>query len=117
MLLRNEKGQTSVELLIITLFVLVVCTVIISNFFPAEKSVVAVSLIKEASLQKLAEKDSFYYLKGIDGPKYSGNNIKFILDIEPKSGVALTQADLDSIGKKANDANIFEKIVIVELKT
>ncbi|PIU21480.1 MAG: hypothetical protein COT15_02175 [Candidatus Diapherotrites archaeon CG08_land_8_20_14_0_20_34_12] len=116
MWLKNNRGQTALELLIVTLFVLIASVAIVTSFFSAEKNVVAVSIVKEAALKELAKQDTFYYLNKIEGPIYQGNDIVFKIYIEPQGNIASIPSEFsENIAKKVNDANIFPKTVQIEL--
>lgn len=118
MLTINKKGQTSIEMMLITVIVLVASSLIIANTFSAEKETAAVALIKEMMLKELAGQDDFYYIQKIEGPIHQNDSVIFNILIEPKSGLPNLPIDniATDIEKKVNDVNLFKDTVTINIQ-
>lgn len=78
----ENKGQLSMEVLIITVAIFALSISVLGYYFAEQDTTTAMAIAKSETLAFLSEQDGFYYIKGITYSRTT-DTIALTIDIEP----------------------------------
>ncbi len=76
----NKKGQTAIELIIVTVLIITASTMIIGKLFQVQDSTIAMATLKSHALNAIEKENNFYYIKKIENPVVTDET--FVMEIK-----------------------------------
>jgi len=93
----HDRGQSSMEMLLVTVAVISISIYILGNYLDLNDSTFAIAMLKADSVQKLNDLNSYYVIRKIDFVQATANDGNFNIITAPNTLVYL---DLGNAGDK-----------------
>ncbi len=71
---QQNKGQASVEFLIIMSIIFIMATLVLGKFFNVSDTTFSMILLKNHTLKELQKQNDFYFIEKIDDPEFFQNS-------------------------------------------
>lgn len=111
---KKEKGQANFEMLLATLFILVVALVVLSSWLSVSDETYAIIMFKDNSLDKLSKYNNVYTLGKVEVDRVRSNATDLYLNVymDPVSIPSGLKDEIESIGTLIESKTKFQNAFI-----